>query len=436
LWGISLRNLRNIIYDPQEDHWYKLSLGGQIERHVITLYVSMEELTIHNLLDEQIGEWCILQWADFPRSMDTTSVLSNRDSHAAVAKKLGDTWYILDAAEEGPIDMSTDDIEAKKYFCAIDFINFYVMERDYPHADEREDLIEKWLRIMGYGDMIPQREKARKPRAPGKNKRTEELAHSHHPKQAHQTKTGYQKVNKGGRGNVGVTSGKRGFNAAFKMDTQERVQRLNHVKSKSQPDLLDSSIIEGSGDEDFYDIDIVRKKLTKTSEKGKIITLKRKVQDDDSSGKVRDKRVKNIDVILGDDEEVKYDDFGKIITPKPMTDHDPNGTDSPPRRMFGKADFPNLLDSSDEGHESENAQDQYLLANQQFFNNINSLNKQLTNVIDLVDKANEDQNVDGGKKPKPSPKKVKKVSLISKFKFWKKGEGNEKDKGGKKSGRK
>ncbi len=102
LFGVSVKYLRNLIYDVSSNTWYKLSLAGQLDRNMITTYINEASLTIHDLLEDNLDDSC-------PRTFDKTSHLSCRDSHAAVAKKHNGKWYMLDSAEEGPLCITDDD---------------------------------------------------------------------------------------------------------------------------------------------------------------------------------------------------------------------------------------------------------------------------------------------------------------------------------------
>ena len=101
----------------------------------------MPGLTIHDLFTDSLDTTCLIQWVDFPRTMDKKSILSNRDSHAAVVVKTNKKWYILDVAEEAEICITDDNKRAKEYFSCIDYMNYYVLEESYPRLVDSSDLI-------------------------------------------------------------------------------------------------------------------------------------------------------------------------------------------------------------------------------------------------------------------------------------------------------
>jgi len=81
-------------------------------------------------------------------SINNKSILSNIDSHAAVARRIDNEWWILDAAEDGPINVTKDEKAAREYFSGIDFVNFFGLEIDKPRSDAIGVLKEKWFEFL------------------------------------------------------------------------------------------------------------------------------------------------------------------------------------------------------------------------------------------------------------------------------------------------
>ena len=104
------------------------------------------------MFDDSLDRTCLIQWVDFPLTMDKNSLLSNRDTHAAVMMKTRSKWYLLDAAEETEICITDEPDRAKDYFCSIDYINYYVLKEDHPKIEERADRIRQWFRALGVED--------------------------------------------------------------------------------------------------------------------------------------------------------------------------------------------------------------------------------------------------------------------------------------------
>lgn len=191
LWGVSLQNLRWIIYDLTDDMWFSLRLQGTIDRHTITLYVTELKLTIHDLFDEVVDSTAFLQWVDFPRTFNKQNILSTIDCHAAVVRKVNEKWYLLDAAEDEAICITDDDVQAKNYFCYIDFINFYVLEEDNPPYDKAQSMVRKWLKTLTFDQALRPESKRRSTKTVGQRNRSQDLAHSHHTSQFYNSKRGY-----------------------------------------------------------------------------------------------------------------------------------------------------------------------------------------------------------------------------------------------------
>ena len=130
LHGVSLRNLNHIIYDSEFECWYSLRHKATIESATFDLYLYSDGLNILDFLNEVVGESCLIQWVDYPVDLIGGVLLSTRDSHAAVVRKVEDDWYILDSAENEPIHVNEDLEEAASYFCSIDFMHLYCLEVD------------------------------------------------------------------------------------------------------------------------------------------------------------------------------------------------------------------------------------------------------------------------------------------------------------------
>jgi hypothetical protein len=150
-------------------------------------------------------------------AIEGKGVLTNRDTHAAVARKIGNEWHILDASEEYPINVTKSEKVAKSYFAGIDFVNFYTLVRDYPTQAEEEELRDKWFDMieMKY-DNLP-KTKFRKSKGRGHRKRPHDLAHSHHQPSTKRMKSGYGSFPRRKEGKFGIGAGKEGEELSRKL---------------------------------------------------------------------------------------------------------------------------------------------------------------------------------------------------------------------------
>ena len=153
--GVSLMNLRNIVYYKPTDMWYSPNLVRTIERLVIKDMLD-KDFTLDSLFDTFGGDRYLVQSVDLIEILDKNDPRSKVDQHISIFAKVDGKWYLLDVTMKEPLDFSKYPKKVLDWLFYIDYMNVFVLEPKKLSLTKSRPLVEQWDRIM---EGLPARKK-------------------------------------------------------------------------------------------------------------------------------------------------------------------------------------------------------------------------------------------------------------------------------------
>lgn len=127
--GLSLKNLKKILYYEKVDTWLspvlKYTATSAFIQENTTLKIGVNEFL--NFIEEPR---VLIQFTTLPDYDDETREIVKPDCHAAVLQRISDAWILLDSAEEGPINFKDKPKLAQKWLEDISMLNIVTMVND------------------------------------------------------------------------------------------------------------------------------------------------------------------------------------------------------------------------------------------------------------------------------------------------------------------
>ena len=96
---ISIKNLKNIIYNQSTQEWATPLLYKVYDSDMIKNIIKWNE-PIDRWLAHKSYDRAILQYVDLAQSLDPNDPASKKESHTVVLARRNNSWYILDSAME------------------------------------------------------------------------------------------------------------------------------------------------------------------------------------------------------------------------------------------------------------------------------------------------------------------------------------------------
>lgn len=148
LRGIGIINLHCILYDPDRNKFLSPHSWGAVMCNSIATYIK-KGYPIYELFEDRIKfERAILLIVDLPESKDPTDNDAERDYHAACARKVNGMWYILDSAEDKPINLHVW-LDAANWAKHIEYMEIYeLLDDTFGDKLIHKEKVHEWFRIV------------------------------------------------------------------------------------------------------------------------------------------------------------------------------------------------------------------------------------------------------------------------------------------------
>lgn len=141
--GLSLKNLRRIIYVESENKWLTPKIDRTATSDMINEFIA-NGLSLIDFLQMVQQSRVIIQYLTYPQIDTMTNAIIKAECHAAVLYRDGTVWWLLDCAAERPINLNEEKEAAHKLLCEFKVLNIIDMVNDAPSKEFADKFRREW----------------------------------------------------------------------------------------------------------------------------------------------------------------------------------------------------------------------------------------------------------------------------------------------------